>query len=374
MASVIFPFLGSGVGGSHISSFTLAQSLAADFGVTSVVLCPGGTRIEEEAARRGLNVVQTRSRTADRHNPLYDLLQLAPRLSLLQSARGSASVVHCQDIGALQSFGPPAKLLGLPVVYHHRSINRPVLPNKMALSFADVCVAISESTRQNLYFIPQHKVVKVLNPFAVQSVDHDEARRAMLAAAGAPDEAVLFGFVGNFWANKRPLFFLEIARIVARSAPHAHFLLFGRDGDTTAEGLAARAEEFGIGENTHFMGFRSPPEANLAALDVLIAPALKEPFGRTLVEAMLLGTPYVATDDAGHSEIASRWGGGELAPPEASAEAVAAIALEILSGARKPALAPQRRAEVAAELSARKHAEAMLEIYRRVAPGFALTR
>jgi hypothetical protein len=48
------------------------------------------------------------------------------------------------------------------------------------------------------------------------------------------------------------------------------------------------------------MGSRMPIEPWLSGCDLLIAPAIDEPFGRTLVEAAMVGTPVIATDDHRH--------------------------------------------------------------------------
>ena len=52
----------------------------------------------------------------------------------------------------------------------------------------------------------------------------------------------------------------------------------------------------------------------MQALDVLLVPAVREPFGRTLIEAMFLGTPVVATDDGGNREAIG--GDRGLVPPD----------------------------------------------------------
>ncbi|MBL8548608.1 MAG: glycosyltransferase family 4 protein [Hyphomonadaceae bacterium] len=372
MANVIFPFLGGGVGGSHISAFGLADSLQHDYGVNCVVFCREGTRSAEEAGKRGFELVFTGEKEAHmRHNPFYDLVRQIPRLQRLSRFRREPTIVHCQDIGALQSWGPPAKAMGLPVVYHHRSINRAVLPNKMALAFADAAIAISESARENLSYVPARKLTHIVNPFTMQSIDQQAARKALLSEIGASPDARLYGFVGNYWRRKRPFFFLNVCRAIAQEDPRARFLLFGRDGEITELELRRRARVLNLGRRTHFLGFRTPPEANIASLDVLLAPALKEPFGRTLVEALLLGVPYIATDDAGHSEIASRWGGGVLCPEQANAAEFAAAALAVTRGEVTPVLSMRRRSEVAEQLSGRAHAQAVLKVYRKVSPKFA---
>ena len=60
------------------------------------------------------------------------------------------------------------------------------------------------------------------------------------------------------------------------------------------------ANTLGITENIRLMGFRSPGSQWLSACDLLMVTSIEEPFGRALVEAMLLETPIVATDSGGN--------------------------------------------------------------------------
>lgn len=360
---VLFPFTGAGVGGSHISTFLLAGALTRDHGIETRIVAPAGSSIAAEARTRGLAVVETADAPATRRETAKDVLRL-PRRRRALAGFGPGAVVHACDLWSLQSWGPAAKSLGLPIVYHHRAFIAGRRAERWLLALADRIVCISEACDANLGDLARGRRRSIVNPF-----EHVHGREAFADArdehvARWPEPGVrLIGFSGNFQARKRADYFVRAAAALARRDPAARFLVFGRDRDHKAADLAALAADLGLGERIHFAGFRSPPERNLAPLDVLAAPALAEPFGRTLLEAALLGVPYVATDDAGHGEIARRWGGGRLAAIEASPEAFAEVLSDTLNAPSPVALDAEARGRLAEDLRPDRHAAEVIKVY-----------
>ena len=80
--------------------------------------------------------------------------------------------------------------------------------------------------------------------------------------------------------------------------------------------LERLAAQLGIGRQLHLLGHVSPIEPVLAGLDSLWVTALAEPFGRTLVEAMHLGTPVIATASGGNPEAIRNGVTGFLVDPD----------------------------------------------------------
>ncbi|MBI1187440.1 MAG: glycosyltransferase [Alphaproteobacteria bacterium] len=373
--AIIFPFLGAGVGGSHVVTFRLGRALDEFFGLKSLVLCVEGSKIAEEARRYGLDVAAHGERAVSRNNPFYDLTKVAHRVALLKRYGDRDTIVHANDIETTQSWGPCAKLAGMKLVYQHQSLNRDALPNRIALAFPDAFIAVSDPCLNNLHYVDQTKIVKILYSYTVKGVDRTIARANVLADADVPQDSILLGFVGNFWNRKRPHYFIDVAKAIAPHEPRARFLMFGRAGENSEDDMKAYAAEQGVADRVVFMGFRSPPEENVAALDVMLAPAINEPFGLTPVESLLLATPYVITADAGHLESGERWKGGLLVPKDAPPDVFAQSVMRIIRGEVSPVLSPERRAEIARELSPRAQADQVLALYRRLrprAPAFAI--
>jgi glycosyltransferase involved in cell wall biosynthesis len=52
----------------------------------------------------------------------------------------------------------------------------------------------------------------------------------------------------------------------------------------------------------HIKGLVTPVEPWMAACDCIVAPAIKEPLGRTPLEASAMNVPVVASNDGGHVE------------------------------------------------------------------------
>jgi len=364
---VVFPFLGKGIGGSHISTLILAEELRRR-GLDCFFLCPQGTRLQKEVVFRGFPSFDTGEPPADGWSAIDDVLRCPARRNTLAAAiRNRESIVHCNDIAALRSWLPAAKSLAIPVIYHHRSLNRMSVPKRLLLSCADHVICISESTFQNAAFISPERISVILNPFqnSLTTIDRKRSAQELRRELDLESHQRLIGFVGNFWKRKRPDFFIEVASIMLRKVPTLHFAIFGRAGDITREALECQVNALGIAHCVSFLGFRTPPETNLAAVDLILAPAIGEPFGRTLLEAILLGTPYVATRDAGHEEIFERWGGGVAVPRDATVQEFAAISLAALDRRNQLSLCADSCAQISQELSPRKHADKVISVYRR---------
>ena len=279
---VIFPFRGAELGGSHVATFTLAKALQGEFNTECVVVCPDDTLIIREARRLGMRAIPSGEAPTGRNNAVTDFTRAARRRRLLQAeATGGGTIVHCNDIATLRSWGLAARLAGLGVVYHHHALNRLWWPpHLLSLTYPGAVIAVSDNTKSAIDGW-RRDTVKELNPFEIDcGFDRQAAREAVLREFHWPSNTLIVGWIGNFWERKRPGFFLEVATELARRNTRYRFVMFGRDGDHTVRDVQRRAMDLGVHWATAIPGFRQPVEANLACLDLMLAPAPREPFGR----------------------------------------------------------------------------------------------
>lgn len=105
--------------------------------------------------------------------------------------------------------------------------------------------------------------------------------------------------------------------------------LFGEQA--YAARLRQMVDDLGLGDRVQFLGQRSDVSRLMRAVDAVIHPSIDaEPFGRTLVEAMLAGVPVIATDAGAAADILEAGRAGTLVPP-GDAAALAAAITEIMS-------------------------------------------
>jgi glycosyltransferase involved in cell wall biosynthesis len=110
--------------------------------------------------------------------------------------------------------------------------------------------------------------------------------------------------------------------------PDAHCLIVGSslfgEGQYERE-LKRAADELGISSRTHFLGQRDDVPVLMQAVDVVVHPSIApEPFGLTLVEAMLCRTPVVAATAGAVPEILEDGAAGFMVQP-GDAAALAAM-------------------------------------------------
>jgi len=131
--------------------------------------------------------------------------------------------------------------------------------------------------------------------------------------------------------------------------------LFGEDA--YERDLQERVRELDIGSQVTFLGQRSDVMDLMAVVDCVVHPSIyPEPFGLTLVEAMSVGTPVVATDAGAAREILEDGRAGRLVPP-GDAPALADALRDVF--ARPPDLAAQTR--YAAQRAAERYSVARMQ-------------
>ena len=153
----------------------------------------------------------------------------------------------------------------------------------------------------------------------------DTARRMF----GIPESAFVVGMIGRQVREKGIAEFLLAATQLARSHNNAWFLLVGErlasdhSGSADSEFAVAKAA---LGERLVAPGARSDIPQCLAAMDLFCLPSWREGMPRTIIEAMMMGKPVVATDIRGAREEVVPGETGVLVPTRSPDRLAAAIA------------------------------------------------
>jgi glycosyltransferase involved in cell wall biosynthesis len=151
---------------------------------------------------------------------------------------------------------------------------------------------------------------------------------AQREALDIPRDAIVVGMIGRLVREKGVMEFLTAATILADRFPNAWFVLVGeRLSSDHAVGVDAdiAAAQLVLRKRLVLTGPRSDIPQLLAAMDVFCLPSWREGMPRTIIEAMMMGKPVVATDIRGSREEIVANTTGLLVPtrrPEQLADAI----------------------------------------------------
>ena len=120
-----------------------------------------------------------------------------------------------------------------------------------------------------------------------------------------PVDTFVIGMIGRLVEEKGVVEFLEAAMMVAGTSPNAYFILVGdrlpSDHATTVEVIIEQAKKK-LGSRLVLTGLRDDIPELLSVMDVFCLPSWREGMPRTILEAMMMGLPVVATDIRGSRE------------------------------------------------------------------------
>ena len=163
----------------------------------------------------------------------------------------------------------------------------------------------------------------IYNGVDLERYSHQEPCCTLHEEYGMPADAPIVGIVARLEPEKGHPTLLDAWPLVLREVPAARLLVVGEG--SRREALEAQAAELGIAGSVTFTGRREDVPAVTAALDVAVLPSYREAQGLSILEAMALGRPVVASNVGGIPEMVEDGFTGILVPPHDAGALAAGI-------------------------------------------------
>ncbi len=251
-------------------------------------------------------------------------------LSWLLKHRSQFDVAHVHLARDLVTLPAVLMLLrsGLPVVVQphgmidpsRRLLARPIdaLATRPALLRASAVLALNEREVTELRRVASNLPEPVVLPNGVPEED------VAFSGSRTPSDHTEVLYLARLHERKRPLQFIEAAVLLQRDHSSTKFTLVGPDegeGQAVTDAITAHAST---------MSWEGPVDPSrtlerMSRCDIYVLPAVDEPFGMTVLEAMSLGKPVIVTESCGLAEAVRRSGAG-LVSRDDPASLAAAIA------------------------------------------------
>jgi glycosyltransferase involved in cell wall biosynthesis len=272
-----------------------------------------------------------------------------------------------------------------PLVWHVRDFigERPLVSKAMrAVALrADVAVAISEAVADDVRSIFPRLAVSIVHDAIDTDLFAPEGRATTLdALAGcdpSPPDTVRVGLVATYARWKGHDVFLKAASLLGNPEGRRGVLYYVIGGPIYAtaasqyreDELRTLARDLGVGDQVRFVPFQEQVQEVYRALDVVVhASSRREPFGRTIAEAMASGKPVIASRESGASELFVDGVDALSTPgrdPAALAEAIRAL---VTDPDRRRALGVSARRTAVKRFSRGRLATQLFSVYRDVGP------
>ncbi|MCD6329730.1 MAG: glycosyltransferase family 4 protein [Candidatus Cloacimonetes bacterium] len=205
-----------------------------------------------------------------------------------------------------------AKLAGVKIIIHtihgfpfHPYQSKPVRLfyqnlERIAGIFCDTAVSVNSFERElaiRKYLIKKKKIVTIYNGIR-GLVSHNPIKRMEL---GIDDNNIIVGSVSRFSEQKNILNLIKVAIDIVKNEQNITFIFIG-DGEYFNQALQL-VREAGVEANIRLIGWKSNVEDWYDLFDIVVLYSKWEGLSLTILEAMSMKKPLIASDIKGNNEL-----------------------------------------------------------------------
>ena len=376
-SNILYLDSGSGIGGGQRSLLLLINLLDRDRW-TPFVGCLGQSAFAAEVSKTAAKIIPLPLPAA--HNKtdkvkrfthrdlLEDLRQLQVVLQLHRAVkRHEIALIHANSLSVALLGGIVARINRIPILMHKRYATSYGILDRLCERLLHRVILVSEATRWD--FAPAAKQTLIYNGVDLDSFQASPEEVAslqteLLGDAFEPSRVV--GVVTRITPEKG-IHFLVRAMAKLRQETAIKLLIVGgpyfqKDVDYM-EALKREVVDLGVEDSVIFTGFLSDTRIVTSLLDIVLVPSIiPEACPRTILEAMAVGKPVIATPLGGSKELVTPETGILVPPEDASAMAEAVVALAT-DTERLQIMGKAARARAAALFSSKKNTALTEAVY-----------
>lgn len=316
---VAFPYNADQVGGSTVSSLTLIRELVR-LDVKVTVILHGEGPLEADCRDLNVTIVKAPALSqrpmANRADGFHfrNLLSTPKLVKILRDTK--PDIVHINDLSMLRTWAPVTTISRVPMVKHWRSTFKRSLSVYAGLMASQRVIAISNYNERTLPTRIRAKTVLEWNPSDTMLSDDEraEAKFEVRKKLGVPSEAKLIGVFGNHSIRKRTHVLADVVAAL-KDFGNVYGVACGKRAEPYDHLLDEKIEAYGLEDEIIKPGFVNPVTHWIAGCDLVLAPAVREPFGRSFLEAAAAGTPLIMSSDSGAADLIEHERSGLLVDP-----------------------------------------------------------
>ncbi len=298
--NICYPFEGNNMGGSKISFIQFLDKLNKKKFNPIIILFQKGIFYEYLKEKKinffYLNIPIKRS------NIFILILRSLLLIKLIRKHK--IDIIHSNDNLMHIIWAIPAKLSGAIFIKHFRNTDRSKIMTLFEI-FTDKIIAISNYNFELVPSFFKNKTIKIYNPIKLLKLKKKKP---------LGKKRLIIGFVSNpIKLQKNPLILVEIAKVLLEKIDFI-FLVIGSTNSDAFVLLKNKIKENNLNSYFKFIGRKFPIHSYLSSVDILISPAEHEALGRTIIEAMSIRIPVIASDEGGHKDIIINNFNGLLSP------------------------------------------------------------
>jgi glycosyltransferase involved in cell wall biosynthesis len=306
-----------------------------------------------------------------RHTLRVAVEELPAALRLARVIRAvDADVVHLGN-GVRANFDGilACWLTRTPSVCHVKGFEKYSKRERWAAHHIDALVCMTEAVREHCL---QHGVQGRNTHVVYDALDEaafvpQRPAAVVRAELGITNGAPCVGVIGNIQEWKGQAVLVDAMARIVEQVPKAHAFIVGgvhRAGATYSRHIEQRIQDLHLNGALSATGFRSDVADVMNALDVVVHTSVRpEPFGRVILEGMLLGKPVVASAAGGVPELIRDGVTGFLTPPGDPASLADRLIPLLQDAALRARIGEQARAWAREHFSLQRHVAAMSTIY-----------
>lgn len=301
-------------GGSETVLAYIAKNLDSRYYRSLVCLISEGW-LSDHLKKIGVDYLVIKNKRA------LDPIFLAKLVGLIK--REKIDLVHAHEF-LMNVYGSvAAKIASVPMIgtihgkgYFTDKKSR-ILAYKLAMLLCSQMIAVSEDLRK--YFTKElkltntSKIVTIYNGIDLNKYTVNNSHRNIHNKPGISPNTLIAGIVGSLFVVKGIPYLLEAIKKVITYFPNFRLLIVG-EGDQESI-LKKKVVSLGLQNIVNFLGFRNDIPEVLNLFDIYICSSSSEGLSLSILEAMAMEKPVIATEVGGNPELIVHGKNGYLVPP-----------------------------------------------------------